>query len=96
MTVINAEAPVALGAEVFDNGKTLVWPLTVCCAASAKGSCDGVVCRKCYELIDDLFGDCWSPDEERGWATYRVLLSDQGCRDVEAVVEHAKSKLRSL
>lgn len=96
MTVINAEAPVALGVERYENGTTLVWPLTTCCAASAKGSVGGVVCRKCYELIDDRFGDCWTPDEERGWDTYRNLLSWEECRDVEAVVAEAKSKLRSL
>lgn len=30
--------------------------LTDCCVASAKGSIDGVVCRKCYGLIDPMLG----------------------------------------
>lgn len=36
----------------------LVYPLTPCCDASAKG-CDGYVgCRGCYEEVSPAFGDC--------------------------------------
>lgn len=34
----------------------MVWFLTDCCAASAKGLEDGVGCRSCYELIDPSLG----------------------------------------
>lgn len=30
--------------------------LTECCAASAKGSGEGVVCRACYQYIDERLG----------------------------------------
>lgn len=78
MTVINAEAPVAL--VVSDHGT--ISPLTRCCAASAKGSIAGdypcVVCRNCYEEIDDEYGDCWTLEDARGWDTYYMLLAYWG------------------
>lgn len=40
----------------------VVYPLTPCCQASAKGSMAGgepaTVCRVCYREIDPLLGDC--------------------------------------
>lgn len=48
MTIINAEAPVALHLETYSNGETVVNPLTTCCAASAKGCADCIACRACY------------------------------------------------
>ena len=40
-----------------------IYPLTKCCQASAKGSDDCVVCRKCYREVDPIFGMGWSEAE---------------------------------
>lgn len=44
----------------------LIYPLTPCCNASAKG-CDGYIgCRKCYQELEPGFGACWAEDEWTG------------------------------
>jgi hypothetical protein len=44
----------------------LIYPLTPCCHASAKG-CDGYVgCRRCYQELEPGFGACWTTDEWTG------------------------------
>lgn len=40
-----------------------IYPLTVCCGASAKGSDIGTVCRSCYQEISSLMGMCWTHEE---------------------------------
>jgi len=56
--------------------------LTDCCEASAKGSCGGTVCRKCYRGIDPPIGgepaapyrdeaDNITTTKVEGWETYR-------------------------
>jgi len=89
MTIINAEAPVALHLETYPNGETVINPLTTCCAASAKGCADCIACRACYQEIDPRFGDCWLADGGDplahlgfgghcdGWDTYRDLVTEE-------------------
>lgn len=38
----------------------VVYPLTACCGASAKGAADGVVCRGCYRSLPDAMGMGWT------------------------------------
>lgn len=38
-----------------------LYGLTSCCNATAKGNEDGVVCRSCYELVDDALGGEMKP-----------------------------------
>lgn len=38
--------------------------VTECCGASAKGAGDGVVCRACYQPVDDAYGGLPGPVEE--------------------------------
>jgi len=46
----------------------MVYYLTACCKASAKG-CDGYIgCRACYQPIADSLGDAWMADDAAGWA----------------------------
>ena len=34
----------------------IIYPLSKCCKASAKGSGNGIVCRACYRPLPDRFG----------------------------------------
>ncbi|ACF33972.1 hypothetical protein KAMIYU_9 [Mycobacterium phage Kamiyu] len=50
-------------------GQLAYWPehsmvgyLTPCCEATAKGSGDGVVCRKCYQPVDERLGGAWDAE----------------------------------
>ena len=44
----------------------VIYPLTPCCHASAKG-CDGYTgCRKCYAEVPSEFGAGWYEDEWKG------------------------------
>lgn len=38
----------------------IVYPLTACCGASAKGSGSGVVCRACYRPVPATLGAGWT------------------------------------
>lgn len=44
------------GVYAVDVDLGMAYPLTDCCRASGKGSGDGVVCRACYQSVDDRFG----------------------------------------
>ena len=48
----------------------MVYRLTGCCQASAKGGFEGILCRACYAVIPDEMGDAWMVDEEDGWARF--------------------------
>lgn len=50
----------------FVDAGGIIYPLTVCCQASAKGSMDSIVCRKCYREVDSCFGAAWRKDEWKG------------------------------
>lgn len=94
ITFINSEAPVPLAVTSYGS----IYPLTACCHAVGKGWTDdggGVVCKGCFEWVSDLYGDCWKVDEERGWNTYRELLTDTGCTVAKAdeIVAYARQRL---
>lgn len=95
--VVGAECAVAVVVASWG-----VYPLTPCCQASAKGSIAGdypaTVCRNCYEEVDDSFGDCWQPTEERGWRGYRRLLLLVGLDDdkVDETVAYVRGKVAAL
>lgn len=44
----------------------LVYPLTPCCGATAKGMDEYIGCRACYEEVDSMLGACWTVEE---WET---------------------------
>lgn len=44
----------------------VIYPLTPCCNASAKGSASGVVCRACYEVLPEGWGAGWTESEWTG------------------------------
>ena len=43
----------------------IIYPVTTCCEATAKGTEWGICCRACYEEVDGLFGMAWNAEE---WA----------------------------
>ena len=47
----------------FAHADGVVYYLTACCGASAKGAEKGTVCRACYTLIDSRLGMAWAADE---------------------------------
>lgn len=49
----------------FAKGYGVIYPLTPCCQASAKGTEGGICCRKCYQLVPYDFGMGWN---EVQWA----------------------------
>lgn len=60
----------------------LAYPLTACCAASAKGSADGVVCRGCYAPLPAAWG-----------GSLEAVLAEQGCPDPSGCADHARYTL---
>lgn len=53
-------ATVADGVTIaFDPDSSMVYPLTGCCKASAKGLENYVGCRACYQPIPDGMGMAW-------------------------------------
>lgn len=70
---------------------TLIYPLTGCCQASAKGVDGGIACRSCYEDVPFAMGDCANVadrDDVQGMVR-RVLIDEPGaeCVDAEACAE---------
>ena len=55
----------------FAQAGSIVYPLTPCCNASAKGSEGGIVCRKCYHEVPPGFGMGWSGN---AWAREKARL----------------------
>jgi hypothetical protein len=41
----------------------IIYPLTSCCEASAKGAEEGIICRSCYRPVSDVFGLGWTQEE---------------------------------
>lgn len=75
-TNIRTACKVNLG---LDDSTGMIFPLTECCAASAKGSSathggPAVVCRRCYQEVDDAYGLSVIIDFELA-----DLLNDFGC-----------------
>jgi hypothetical protein len=48
-------------AVYFSHG--VIYPVTDCCKASAKGTDGGTCCRSCYNEVDSLFGMGWTQEE---------------------------------
>jgi hypothetical protein len=51
------------GAVEWFIGYGIVYPVTPCCRATAKGGEYGVICRKCYADIDDFYGMGFTEEE---------------------------------
>jgi hypothetical protein len=91
--IIAAECPVPVVLSSWG-----IYPLTPCCRACAKGWTDdggGVVCKGCFEWVDDLFGTCWEPDEEYGWLWYQEMLQIAGETPAKAteIAAHVREKV---
>ena len=41
----------------------VIYPVTDCCKATAKGTDGGICCRSCYNEVDSLFGMGWTQEE---------------------------------
>lgn len=55
----------------------VVFYLTGCCQASAKGSANsptGVCCRACYRTIDEDLSRAWLANEQAAWDRYSADL----------------------
>lgn len=53
----------------------MVYYLTTCCKASAKGCADYVGCRACYRPIADALGDAWMVGDAAGWERRVAFLA---------------------
>jgi hypothetical protein len=62
MTTTTTAAELVTGGTLA-HADGIVYILTTCCGASAKGVEYGAACRKCYTPISDLFGMAWTADE---------------------------------
>lgn len=61
----------------------IVYPLTPCCEASAKGNV-GVTCRECGQAVDDRYGDA-SPEY---WLGLSRMMMRLGCPTPEDCATH--------
>jgi len=43
---------------ILNNNSGMVLLLTPCCDATGKGGGTGIICRKCHEDVDPVFGSC--------------------------------------
>lgn len=63
LTLVGKYNDMVIARYQMSNSRAIYYPLTECCAASAKG-CDGYIgCRSCYDEIDDIFASCWTEDQ---------------------------------
>ncbi len=69
------DADLALDASIGDG---MVYYLTPCCKASAKGCDEHVACRACYRVIPDALGDAWMVDDAAGWERRIAFLVTTG------------------
>lgn len=72
-----------------------VYPLTPCCAASAKGSMAGdepaTVCRACYHEIDPMLGDCAVVSSPTFEADLNRLCRTVGTEGYEGILERVRA-----
>lgn len=61
--ITDARDPHTGGRIAVDLPTGIVYPLTLCCEASAKGMEGGIGCRGCYEYVEDGFGMGWHLDD---------------------------------
>lgn len=89
-----------MGQFVLSPEMPIVYRLTECCGASAKGSSSGpyVVCRACYKRLPDVMGDAWEVDDSRGWQRYADYVAcwalSEGMGSVEAAEYGERSRAR--
>lgn len=70
--------PTTGGALRLSDG--MIWLMTPCCGASAKGMEWGIGCRACYNEVDDALGMAW------GEGAFPLEFSDwAGCTIAQAV-----------
>jgi hypothetical protein len=62
-TITTTTIPDLVTGGTLAHADGIVYILTTCCGASAKGVEYGAACRKCYTPISDLFGMAWTADE---------------------------------
>lgn len=66
-----------VGLAASDDG--IIYLLTPCCGASAKGSGEGVVCRSCYRPIPSVFGAAVAAGEDASHMFATALAAVGGC-----------------
>jgi len=84
---------IEVGDFTFAVQDKMVYPLTECCEASAKGSEGGIVCRRCYRAIDDLLGMGWTwddPELVNGLKVWFDLLPEE-IAEVMAAIEKERA-----
>lgn len=77
-----------------DNQAWMAYPLTPCCGASGKGGERGIVCRRCYNEVGAMYGDCAMFEKVPGfWDPVRVIggWTDVTDAEVEALVAQIKA-----
>jgi predicted Fe-S protein YdhL (DUF1289 family) len=72
LPVVTTLASTMLGDVVVSDG--IVYILTPCCKASAKGGERGVICRSCHRLLPDNAGWAALATDEEGPAALADLL----------------------
>jgi hypothetical protein len=89
----NAIASDPIGGLLTSDG-TIVYYLTSCCGASAKGSAGsytGVVCRNCYDVVPASLGAGWLVTDDAAWAWYAEQLRPH----LERFTDDAVAKTRA-
>lgn len=85
--------PSAVGSLALSDG--IVYPLTACCSASAKGSMalgePATVCRGCYEEIDPAMGDCAVVGSETFLRDLYRLCTAVGTEGYLSIVERVRT-----
>lgn len=94
------------GQVVISDNFPMIYRLTGCCQASAKGGFTGILCRACYAVIPDEMGDAWMVDDDAGWARFTEyarqsmvghFFTDDEARSIaEGLTIAARSKAESL
>lgn len=65
------------GDIVWDSETGLVYRLTPCCAASAKGTTKGVVCRGCYKKISNFYCEAGCATDRSAAVKMAILMSKE-------------------
>jgi hypothetical protein len=82
ITTTESRDIVTIGKLATSDG--VVYLLTRCCEASAKGGLHGVICRNCHTPVPDLFGMAWMAEDFRTeypiWCDAQGMSSDDPAR----------------
>ena len=79
---------------ILNNNSGMVLLLTPCCDATGKGSEGGIVCRKCHEEVDPVFGSCAMLN--KGLDSVRSWLLTSAFGDDEDSVARTEGALSAL